>query len=656
MQANPRESADVCIGKVADSRLTASAVTSTLTASCDTGPVTVRGTIRASLRLLDPRDRRLLWVATALQMTTALLDIVGVALIGLAGALSFAMVAGQTPPQFVTTLASRVGLGGLTDGALLATLAAAAAVFLLAKSVVSPLLLARVFRFLARREAMVSARLTKELLSRPLSFVQQRSTQETARALVRGPHNAIGIVLGHMVVGLADLALLAVLAVPLLLINPAVALGAILFFAVLAGGVHWALGTRAGRFGSQGSQVDDLLSLRTVQEALGAYREITVADRRSFYVDRLRDLRDRSAESAVGARVVGMLPKYASEAGLVLGAMTLAAVLFTTQPVDIAAGTFAVFLVAATRVVPALLRVQGAALSIRAAAGPAEPTFLLAEDLRHPMNPQEVQEEAHHGAVATDSQDFVPSIALRDVRFAYSSDDESALRDVTLTVSAGHTAALVGPSGAGKSTLADVILGVLRPDSGEVLVGGIPPGEAVSRWPGAMAYVPQTVMMVEASVRANVALGLPERLIDDESVWEALGRAQLAEFVRTKPDGLDTPIGERGLRLSGGQRQRLGIARALFTRPRLLVLDEATSALDAETEHAITAILDDLDSDVTVVIIAHRLSTIRHADLVLYLEDGAVVAAGTFTDVCARVPALHRQAGLMGMAGPAVET
>jgi ABC-type multidrug transport system fused ATPase/permease subunit len=124
--------------------------------------------------------------------------------------------------------------------------------------------------------------------------------------------------------------------------------------------------------------------------------------------------------------------------------------------------------------------------------------------------------------------------------------------------------------------------------------------------------------------------------------------------VRTKPDGLDTHIGERGLRLSGGQRQRLGIARALFTRPRLLVLDEATSALDAETEQAITAILDDLDSDVTVVIIAHRLSTIRHADLVLYMADGGVVAAGTFTEVCARVPALHRQAGLMGLAGPTV--
>jgi len=614
--------------------------------------VTVRGTIRASLRLLDQRDRRRLWLATALQMATALLDFLGVVLVGLAGTLSMAMVAGNSPPAFVITLASAVGLSGLTDGELLAVLAAVAAAFLLAKSIVSPLLLARVFRFLARREAMVSARLTKELLSRPLSFVQQRSTQETARALIQGTRNAIGVVLGQTVVGLSELALLAVLTVPLLLINPAVALVVIAFFAVLTWGLQRALGSRATKFGTQSARVDDLLSLRTVQEALGAYREITVADRRSFYVDRLRNLRYRSTQAAVGARMVGMLPKYVSEAALVVGALALAAVLFSTQPIAVAAGTFAVFLAAATRVVPALLRLQSAAMSIRAAAGPASPTYSLAADLERQTDHPEGR-RTHRGASPAGSREFVPSIALQHVSYAYSPEDEPALRDITLQVAAGQTVALVGRSGAGKSTLADVILGVLEPTSGQVLVGGVEPGDAVSRWPGAVAYVPQTVMMVEASVRANVALGWPETLVEDESVWEALRRAQLAEFVKTRPEGLDTLVGERGLRLSGGQRQRLGIARALLTRPRLLVLDEATSALDAETEKAITALLDDLDEGVTVVIIAHRLSTVQHADLVVYLDDGIAAAVGTFPDVRSQVPALGRQAELMGLDGPA---
>lgn len=220
---------------------------------------------------------------------------------------------------------------------------------------------------------------------------------------------------------------------------------------------------------------------------------------------------------------------------------------------------------------------------------------------------------------------------------------------MNLVIGEGQAVAFVGPSGAGKSTVADVILGILQPDSGAVTVGGVPPTEAIRRWPGAIAYVPQDVMLVNESIRANVALGMPRDSIDDDLVWDALHRANLADFLRGEALGLDTQVGERGLRISGGQRQRLGIARALFTRPRLLVLDEATSALDAEAEHAITTMVEELDGDVTTLIIAHRLSTIRNAELVVYLDGGRVVAKGTFDDVCARVPALHHQAELMGL-------
>ncbi len=191
--------------------------------------MTVLETTRASLRLLNRRDRRLLALAVTVQMSTAILDFVGVTLVGLAGTLSFAMVAQESPPPFITQLATAIGLGELSDARLLAALAAAAAMLLIAKSIVAPLLMARVFRFLARREAIVSARLTKELLARPLSFVQLRSTQETARALLRGTRAAISTVLGQAVTALSDLALLTVLAISLLVVNPAVALGAIVF-------------------------------------------------------------------------------------------------------------------------------------------------------------------------------------------------------------------------------------------------------------------------------------------------------------------------------------------------------------------------------------------------------------------------------------------
>jgi len=207
----------------------------------------------------------------------------------------------------------------------------------------------------------------------------------------------------------------------------------------------------------------------------------------------------------------------------------------------------------------------------------------------------------------------------------------------------------VGSTGAGKSTLADVIIGVLEPDSGSVTISGASPREAISRWSGAIAYVPQSVALVVGSVRENVALGLPADAIDDDMVWEALQRAHLADFLRNSREGLDTYIGERGMRLSGGQRQRLGIARALYTRPRLLVLDEATSALDAETEGAIVRTLDELEGEVSTITVAHRLATVRRADQLLYLEDGRIIAHGTFDEVRGQVKDFDRQASLLGL-------
>ena len=207
----------------------------------------------------------------------------------------------------------------------------------------------------------------------------------------------------------------------------------------------------------------------------------------------------------------------------------------------------------------------------------------------------------------------------------------------------------MGPTGAGKSTLVDLILGILIPDSGVALIGGMTPAEALATWPGAVAYVPQDVAMANGTVRENVALGLPVEIIDDDWVWDALNRAHLGEFLLDSREGLDTVIGENGIKLSGGQRQRLGIARALYTRPKLLVLDEATSALDAETEQAISQTLQELEGAVTTVTIAHRLATIRHCDLVVYLEGGRAQAQGSFNEVRALAPQFDRQAQLLGL-------
>ena len=208
---------------------------------------------------------------------------------------------------------------------------------------------------------------------------------------------------------------------------------------------------------------------------------------------------------------------------------------------------------------------------------------------------------------------------------------------------------MVGPSGAGKTTLVDLILGVLRPDEGEIKLSGHSPSVAIETWPGALAYVPQDVMISNGTVRNNVALGFPIEEATNELVNDALRIGQLIEFVEQLPEGLDTYVGDRGTRISGGQRQRLGIARAMFTKPHFLVLDEATSSLDGETEANISDSIQSMRGLVTVVMIAHRLSSVRHADVVLYLEAGEILASGTFEEVRNKIPNFDKQAQLMGL-------
>ena len=412
---------------------------------------------------------------------------------------------------------------------------------------------------------------------------------------------------------------------------------------------HGGWATRVGHIAATA----DIASLNSIQEALASYREITVLDRRALYVDRVQALRWQAAKSAADRNFIAMFPKYIFEAALVIGGFVLTLVLFATQEAVQAVGTLALFLAAGNRVMPSMLRLQSASLGLRSGAATASATFKLAEDLGNPLDTlsSNPHAQAIRERLAAGHPDFEPSIIVSDVTVTYPGAAEPALRSASLQVPAGKSAALVGPTGAGKSTLADVILGVAMPDSGTVTLGGMTPSEASRRWPGAISYVTQVVALADGTIRDNVALGLPMEAIDDQLVWEALTRAHLAEFLTSERDGLDTVVGEAGVRLSGGQRQRLGIARALYSKPKLIVLDEATSALDAETEAAITQTLRDLEGEVTMVIVAHRLSTVQHADSVTYLDRGMIIAQGTFSEVRTQVPALERQAHLMGLKG-----
>ena len=617
-------------------------------------PKSIWWSVRKGISLLPRDKRRLLFLATGVQVSLGVLDLLGIALIGLVAAIAVSGLGVSSVPTWLQSALASLGLGDLTISQLSVVIALAAVLVLVLKTLLSALMTRRITRFLANRQADVSVRLAREFLSRPLIDVQRWTTPEAIYALGSGVAAATVMLLGSAIIIASEVFLFTIVGAALMIYDPILTITATIFFAVIVLFMHRVLGTWTARNSAvlRDASID---TLTAVSEALSTYRETTVMNRRDLYVGRYESLVGRYAGATATGSFIQEIPKYVLEAALYLGVLLLGIVQFLTKDWAAAAATVALFLAAGSRVIPAMLRLQGAGITIRNGSVQAQPTFYLYDFLQHKNvdstdRPQKrMTAEVIHEHIASGYPEFVAKVRVDDVSLTYPGASDKALSGVSFSAAPGTSVALVGATGSGKSTLADVILGVLQPNSGSVSISGKSPRAAVNAWPGVIAYVPQAVALVAGTIRDNVALGLPQEIIDDELVWEALRRAHLADFLINNREGLDTAVGERGFKLSGGQRQRLGIARALYTRPRLLVLDEATSALDAETEQSIVETLVELEGEVTTITVAHRLATVRNADQVLYMKRGRIEAQGSFEEVRSQVDDFARAAALLGL-------
>jgi ABC-type multidrug transport system fused ATPase/permease subunit len=387
-----------------------------------------------------------------------------------------------------------------------------------------------------------------------------------------------------------------------------------------------------------------IASNQKIIEVFSSYRELIVRNRRSYYAKEIKQQRVLLARTQAETSFMPNYSKYIFEIAVVVGAILISASQFILHDAGRAIGTLAVFLAAGTRVAPAILRIQQGAVQIKVNLGAAQPTLDLLDEMGE-LNDIELGEDK----IDFVHENFVSKIEINNASLTYPGNSSPSLNQVSFDVKESNIVAIVGPSGAGKTTLVDVLLGVLKPDAGEVKISGLSSIEAISKWPGAISYVPQDVLIVEGTIRHNIALGFPPSTLDDAQILSAIEDSALGEFVKSLPHGLNTEVGEAGAKLSGGQRQRLGIARALYTNPKLLVLDEATSALDGETESLVSDSIQNLRGKVTVVLIAHRLSTVRNADLVIYMHAGKVQAIGSFEEVRRQIPNFDHQAKLMGL-------
>ena len=600
-------------------------------------------TIARSVQVLPKSDRPKIVLVVVFQVGLGFLDLVGVAAIGVLGALAVTGVQSIQPGNRVSGVLDTLGLSNLSFQNQIVILGLSAAAILVSRTVLSIVITRRIFFFLSRRGAIISSDLVSKLLSQSLLKVQERTTQDTLYSLTVGVSSITLGVLGTAITLVGDGALLIIMIIALFVVDPTIAITSLLFFVALGFILYRTMNVKAHKLGYLNSEIA-ILSNEKIIEVLDSYRESVVRNRRDYYSREIRKLRLKLADVLAELQFMPNVSKYVIESGIVIGAVVIAGVQFALQDARHAVGTLSVFLAAAARIAPAIMRLQQSAIKIRSGIGIAMPTLTLIESLRFTPPVNEVDDEldiVHEG--------FHSNVSLESVGLTYPGKNSPALNDISLQLVTGMSLAIVGPSGAGKTSLVDVLLGVLPANTGIVSVAGKPPLDAIASWPGAISYVPQDVTISNGTFRENVSLGYPAEVVTDELVWSALEIAQLSEFVRKLPKGLDTPVGERGTKISGGQRQRLGIARAMFTRPKLLVLDEATSSLDGQTEADISDAIQALKGSVTVVMIAHRLSTVRNADQVIYMDQGRIVAQGSFDEVRSAVPDFDSQAKLMGL-------
>jgi ABC-type multidrug transport system fused ATPase/permease subunit len=377
-------------------------------------------------------------------------------------------------------------------------------------------------------------------------------------------------------------------------------------------------------------------------EAIDTFREISIHDRQSHYSEKIGKMRSKYSYAVAEMSFLPNISKFVIEALVVLTAVLIGFSQFLINDAFRAIGTITMFLAAGSRIAPAALRVQQGFLVLRINSGQIQPTLTLMNKLSSSNYDSLKSEELN-----SENLSFRPEIVLSKVSFKHNETDSFALSNVDLTIAPGEMVALVGPSGAGKSTLVDLILGILDINSGSILISSEPPKQIIKKFPLSMSYLPQTISLINGSIRENVCLGFADGDFSDEQIWNALETASLKEYFQGQGIGLDFQIGENGNALSGGQRQRIGIARALITNPKVLVLDEATSALDAETESTISRTLENLKGVVTVIIVAHRLSSVKNADKLVYVKDGKILAVGSFNEVRASVPDFESQVSLM---------
>lgn len=464
-------------------------------------------------------------------------------------------------------------------------------------------------RFAQNKAAVISQRLFAAYMAQPYSFHLQRNSAELLRNLTAETSSLVGLVLLPLLMLFSEALTVVALVVVLLQNNLLAASVVIVLFSVTSFIFYRLIRTRILRWG-QAYQKHSSLAIQHLQQGLGGIKDIAVLGCQHFFSQRFVTHSNESASYNGRQGFINTLPLLWLETLAVAVLLGLVAILLLQgKSFSVIIPTLGMFTAAAFRLMPSANRILVSLQNLRF----CKPTV---DVLYREIHNTETVKDLCKAEPITFRQLF----ELRNIIFCYPGSSKNVLDGFSLTIEKGESVGIVGSSGVGKTTLVDILLGLLRPSSGDMQVDGQSVLNRIAGWQRNLGYVPQSIYLTDDTLRRNVAFGLPDEQIDDAAVWRAVESAQLGEYVRSLADGLNTDVGERGVRLSGGQRQRIGIARALYHDPEFLVLDEATSALDSETEGAVVSAINSLHGRKTIVVVAHRLSTLDGCDRIVDLK------------------------------------
>lgn len=595
--------------------------------------------IKLSISFLTRIEKLVWFTLVLLRSTLSFLDIAAIAAIGYLATSIGAIASGAVSPQVEF---AGIALPSVTNQTL-PILAAVIIGLFVSKSLLNIVLTGWAVFFVAKIESNAAKRISEIRFNGNLADARKYSLEEMMFAVTQGTSSAFNSLLNSVNNIFSDGVLfVSLIIMGFLFVDSSATLIGLLYFGIVALTIQYFIGPVTLR--AQVENYHSSIKLTTsISNLLAVFRELTVSGRKGKYVGDIHSAKTIAANTNAKSLFLATLPRHIIESALIIGIALFFLAQITSGDLASSIGKIGVFLAGAFRLTTALLPLQASFLAIQAAL----PSAKIAHDILKGL-PELVERETKNlntGEQITEVGQPIGAV-FEDVTFSYPDSSSPALVNLNFTIEPGSQTALMGPSGAGKSTIADMLCLLITPTSGRVsqIINSSKIELSIG---GRVSYVPQKPGMISGTIMENVALGVEPENVDREEVISALQAAHLGALIKELPEGIDTSLGKLKDSLSGGQMQRLGLARAMYSKPNLLVMDEATSALDAESESEIQKTLEEMRGRVTVVVIAHRLNTIQHADKVILLEDGKVSDSGTFKELIARNPSVEKVVDLM---------